>query len=96
MYNAGLLQAGPDGCCLVAADDVWYEPELDTFAGDSVAARNAVATLLGNLALLAPQGGRGLPIGHVVAYKASPELQLQFIRAMAAKCGEWGHAPVSD
>lgn len=100
MLDIGLLQAGPDGCCLVADDgdlleNSWSDPSLERFPGEE-AARKAVADLLGNLALGAPAGGRGLPVGHVVAYNASPELQLQFIRELQEKSKRWGYAAVVD
>lgn len=95
MYASGLLRAGVENCCLVATDGMWLDPMLERFAMED-ASRNAVAILMGNLALVAPAGGRGLPQGHVVAYKASPELQLQFTKSLRAKCQEWEYAQVSE
>ncbi|KAL4516009.1 hypothetical protein Ndes2437A_g06722 [Nannochloris sp. 'desiccata'] len=91
MYASGLLRAGPDDCCLVGNGDSWYDPALERFPQEE-AARKAVADLVGNLALSAKSGWRGMPQGHVVAYKASTDLQLQFAKAMNAKAGEWAYA----
>lgn len=88
----GLLQAGPEGCCLVADGNEWLDPLMLRFPGQAdQTARAAVQVLLGNLALLAPPGGRGMPCGHVVAYRASPELQLRFAAALHAKAAEWDY-----
>jgi UDP-3-O-[3-hydroxymyristoyl] N-acetylglucosamine deacetylase len=93
MYASGLLRAGPDDCCLVGNGDSWYDPALERFPQEE-AARKAVADLVGNLALAAKSGWRGMPQGHVVAYKASIDLQLQFAKALFAKSGEWAYSPV--
>jgi UDP-3-O-acyl-N-acetylglucosamine deacetylase len=96
LLAAGLLQAGPEMCCLVADGQDWVDPLLVTYPGQGdETARAAALQLLGNLALAAPPGGRGLPEGHVVAYRAGPELQLRFAAALAAKAGEWEYAPAA-
>lgn len=93
MYASGLLRAGPDDCCLVGNGDSWYDPQLERFPGDE-AARKAIADLVGNLSLAAEAGGRGVPQGHVVAYRASTELQLQFVKALQAKAQQWAYGEV--
>lgn len=95
MVDSGvLLQAGPDNVCLVADNDQWLDPMLERFSCEE-AARRAVAEVIGVLSLCAPAGGRGQPVGHIVAYKASLELQLKFVKALYAKSKEWGYEEVS-
>lgn len=38
----------------------------------------------GDLALLATDGGGGVPTGHTTAWKADHKLHLKFLRALAA------------
>ena len=51
------------------------------------AARHAVVDLLGDLSLLAAPGGRGIPAGHVVAYRPTHALQAAFVVAMQRAAG---------
>jgi UDP-3-O-[3-hydroxymyristoyl] N-acetylglucosamine deacetylase len=95
LLSEGMLRGGPDFCCLVADGDSWLDPSLERFPGED-AARSAANILLGNLSLLASPGGRGLPQGHVVAYRAGTELQLKFAKALAAHSKEWGMAEVKE
>lgn len=94
LFAKGLLRAGPDDCCLVGNGDAWCDPALERFPGDE-AARKGVADLLGILALGAQPGGRGLPQGHIVAYKPTSELQLKFVKELSAKRGSWSDVQVS-
>ncbi|KAL4433595.1 hypothetical protein ABPG75_000036 [Micractinium tetrahymenae] len=82
LVNEGLLQAGADRVCLVADQDDWMDPTLVRFEDDE-AARHAAIDLLGDLSLLAQPGGRGLPMGHVVAYQPTHALQAAFMQRMA-------------
>ncbi len=50
----------------------------------------------GNLSLLAEDGSGGLPLGHIVAYKASHDLQLKFTQALRDSCSEADYVPVPD
>ena len=77
LFADGMIQAGPDGCCVVAEGDGWYDPNLVRFPLDE-AARHAAQRLVGVLSLCAAPGGRGLPSGHIVSYDASPEMMIAF------------------
>ena len=83
IYADGLLQAGPDGCCVIAEGDGWYDPNLVRFPLDE-AARHAAQRLIGVLSLCATPGGRGLPSGHVVAFDATPEMMINFALKLKA------------
>jgi UDP-3-O-[3-hydroxymyristoyl] N-acetylglucosamine deacetylase len=77
LFADGLIQAGPDGCCLIAEGDSWYDPNLVRFPLDE-AARHAVQRLMGVLSLCAAPGHRGMPKGHIVAFDATPEMLIEF------------------
>lgn len=53
--------------------------------------RHAVMDIMGDLALLAPPGGSGMPMGHVVAFNADHALMMDFVVRVAEAIGE-GHA----
>ena len=83
LYADGLIQAGPDGCCVIAEGDGYYDPNLVRFPLDE-AARHAAQRLIGVLSLCATPGGRGLPSGHVVAFDATPEMMISFALKLKA------------
>ena len=83
LFADGLIQAGPDGCCVVAEGDSWYDPNLVRFPLDE-AARHAAQRLVGVLSMCAAPGGRGLPSGHVVSFDASPEMMIEFASKLRA------------
>ena len=43
--------------------------------------------LQGDLALMADKGHAGLPLGHVIAYKADHEMHIEFAKKLKASCG---------
>ena len=51
-------------------------------------ARHKILDLIGDLSLLAEPGMSGVPVGHVVAYKAGHKLHAKFIKALAAAAKE--------
>jgi hypothetical protein len=42
--------------------------------------------LIGDISLLAKGGNQGLPVGHIVAYKAGHEMHIKFAKALRAAC----------
>lgn len=42
--------------------------------------------LQGDLSLMADKGHAGLPLGHVIAYKADHEMHIEFARQLKASC----------
>ena len=42
----------------------------------------------GDLSLLSDGGRGGVPEGHIIAFQASKELHLRFLRAVRKVCGE--------
>ncbi|GAB4813684.1 hypothetical protein N2152v2_000730 [Parachlorella kessleri] len=81
LVSEGEIKGGPDFCALVADFYDWHDDSLLRFPADE-AARHALLDILGNLSLLARPGHRGLPVGHIVAFNASPALQLRFVREL--------------
>ncbi|KAL6770902.1 hypothetical protein ACKKBF_B33170 [Auxenochlorella protothecoides x Auxenochlorella symbiontica] len=83
LTQEGLLRGGADFVALVAQGQDWYDDSLLRFpVDDSEAARHAIQSLLGVLALAALPGSRALPLGHTVMYRAGLPLQLEFARAL--------------
>mmetsp|Transcript_28654 Transcript_28654/g.39574 ORF Transcript_28654/g.39574 Transcript_28654/m.39574 type:complete len:491 (+) Transcript_28654:92-1564(+) len=83
--TAGLIKGGSPTNALIANGADYYNPPL-RFENEAV--RHKMADLIGDLALLNTGGNGGLPIGHVVAYKAGHDLHVKFARALLAACKE--------
>jgi UDP-3-O-[3-hydroxymyristoyl] N-acetylglucosamine deacetylase len=83
LYKDGLIQAGPDGCCVIAEGDSWYDPNLVRFPLDE-AARNSAQRLMGVVSMCASPGRRGLPKGHIVAFDATPDMMIDFAAKLKA------------
>lgn len=43
--------------------------------------------LQGDLSLMADKGHAGIPLGHVIAYKADHEMHIEFAKKLKASCG---------
>jgi len=48
----------------------------------------------GDLSLIAEKGHAGLPMGHIIAYKADHEMHIEFAKQLKASCspGDWVNA----
>ena len=44
------------------------------------------SVLQGDMSLLADKGHAGLPMGHIIAYKADHELHVEFAKKLKASC----------
>jgi len=84
LYANGLIRAGPDGCCLIGGKTDWYDPALVRFASNE-AARTGIRDMMGVMAMCAIPGTRGLPVGHIVSYDASTDLQLHFAKEFVSR-----------
>lgn len=80
----GFVKGGTADCTVIAFGPRWYDTTKVRFFDDEPS-RHRMVDLVGDLALLATDGGSGLPTGHVMAFKADHKLQLRFVRAMADK-----------
>jgi len=84
LVKGGWLQGGPDYVCLAGdgeKGDRWWNAEIVRFAEDE-AARYEATVMLGMMSLLAEAGGRGMPEGHVVMYKADVGLMVEFVKEL--------------
>jgi len=95
MRDMGLLKAGSEGAVLIAFGDRWYDNNMVRFQ-EAEQARHEAVMLVGALALNAEPGEAGLPVGHVVSYKGTPELHAQFVRALRQSAGSGAWVPVMD
>lgn len=84
-YRAGHIRAGLEECVLVANGEEYWNAPLRV---SNEPARHKILDLIGDLSLLAEPGMSGVPVGHVVAYKASHKLHAKFIKALAAAAKE--------
>lgn len=48
----------------------------------------------GDMSLIAEKGHAGLPMGHIIAYKADHEMHIEFAKQLKASCspGDWVNA----
>ena len=79
-YRAGYIKSGLEDCALVANGEAYWNAPLRV---QNEPARHKMLDLIGDLSLLAEPGMSGVPIGHVVAYKAGHKLHTKFINALA-------------
>ena len=77
MLAANLIQGASARSALVAGPETWLNPDLVRFRMDEPA-RHKALDLLGDLSLLGARGRCGVPIAHIVAYRAGHELHRQF------------------
>jgi UDP-3-O-[3-hydroxymyristoyl] N-acetylglucosamine deacetylase/ATP-dependent RNA helicase DDX20 len=74
-FRAGYIKGGTEHCALIANGDTFWNPPMLL---PNEPARHKLLDLLGDLSLLAEPGHVGVPVGHVVAYKAGHELHAKF------------------
>ena len=79
-YRAGYIRGGLENCALVANGGQYWNAPLRL---NNEPARHKLVDLIGDLSLLAEPGMSGVPVGHVVAYKAGHKLHAKFVRAVA-------------
>ena len=80
-FRAGYIRGGTEHCALIANGDQFWNPPMLL---PHEPARHKLLDLIGDLSLLAEPGMAGVPVGHVVAYKAGHNLHAKFAKAVAA------------
>jgi UDP-3-O-[3-hydroxymyristoyl] N-acetylglucosamine deacetylase len=80
---AGLIKGGSPVNALIADRSMYQNGPLRYY---DEPVRHKMLDLIGDLALAAGDGNAGLPIGHVVAYKASHDLHVKFARKLLEAC----------
>lgn len=89
LLKRGFCKGGSYDCALVASERYYINgPERMR----DEPAHHKLLDLVGDLSLLAEGGNGGLPLGHVVSYKAGHTLHARFVRAMKEAMGEAGGA----
>mmetsp|Transcript_11759 Transcript_11759/g.22429 ORF Transcript_11759/g.22429 Transcript_11759/m.22429 type:complete len:463 (+) Transcript_11759:218-1606(+) len=88
--KAGLIRGGSPVNALIAGRADFENPPL-RYSNEPV--RHKMLDLIGDMALLASNGNAGLPIGHVVAFKAGHELHVKFARKVLEACSKDGPVP---
>eukprot|EP00798_Chlamydomonas_sp_ICE-L_P001914 gene1914-33327_t len=81
LRDYGFLKGGTEGTMLIAFGERWWDPAMLRYVDDEPV-RHSMVDLIGDLALNATNGNAGLPIGHIVAYKADNDLVLEFVRKL--------------
>ncbi|CAM8876479.1 unnamed protein product [Rhodiola kirilowii] len=81
MRSAGLIKGGSTENAIVCSSaDGWLNPPL-RFSDEPC--RHKVLDLIGDLSLFASHGSQGLPVAHIVAYKAGHALHAEFVRRLS-------------
>lgn len=80
MRNAGLIKGGSIKNALICSEKGWLNPPLH-FHNEPC--RHKVLDLIGDLSVLACPGNQGLPLAHIVAYKAGHKLHADFARKLS-------------
>ncbi|XP_057834241.2 probable UDP-3-O-acyl-N-acetylglucosamine deacetylase 1, mitochondrial isoform X5 [Cryptomeria japonica] len=80
LRTAGLIKGGSiDNALVCSITKGWVNPPL-RFSDEPC--RHKILDLVGDLSLCAQDGHQGLPIAHIIAFKASHELHTQFANAL--------------
>ena len=78
-FRAGYIRGGTEHCALIANGDQFWNPPMILPHEN---ARHKLLDLIGDLSLLAEPGMAGVPVGHIVAYKAGHQLHAKFARKL--------------
>ncbi|KAK4488985.1 hypothetical protein RD792_004776, partial [Penstemon davidsonii] len=81
MRSLGLIKGGSSETAIICGlNRGWLNPPLRF---DDEPCRHKVLDLIGDVSLLAKDGSQGLPIGHIIAYKAGHSLHAEFVRYLS-------------
>ncbi|KAJ3701043.1 hypothetical protein LUZ61_004748 [Rhynchospora tenuis] len=80
LLNAGLIKGGSSENAIVCSiKDGWLNPPL-RFHDEPC--RHKILDMIGDFSLLAESGNQGLPIAHILAYKAGHSLHTAFVHRL--------------
>ncbi|GAB2228631.1 hypothetical protein Droror1_Dr00022751 [Drosera rotundifolia] len=86
LQNAGLIKGGSvENAIICSASKGWLNPPLRF---DDEPCRHKVLDLIGDLSLFARGGSRGIPIAHIISYKAGHSLHADFVRCLSSSSAE--------
>ncbi|GMH15145.1 hypothetical protein Nepgr_016986 [Nepenthes gracilis] len=81
LHNAGLIKGGStENAVVCSASKGWLNPPLH-FPNEPC--RHKVLDLIGDLSMFARCGSQGVPVAHIVAYKAGHALHAEFVRCLS-------------
>uniref|UniRef100_A0A7N0VNG0 UDP-3-O-acyl-N-acetylglucosamine deacetylase n=1 Tax=Kalanchoe fedtschenkoi TaxID=63787 RepID=A0A7N0VNG0_KALFE len=81
MQKAGLIKGGSkENAIVCSSTEGWLNPPLH-FIDEPC--RHKALDLIGDLSLFAASGSQGLPVAHIVAYKAGHALHADFVRRLS-------------
>ncbi|XP_058108328.1 probable UDP-3-O-acyl-N-acetylglucosamine deacetylase 1, mitochondrial [Magnolia sinica] len=81
LRKAGLIQGGSmENATVCSAKSGWLNPPL-RFQDEPC--RHKVLDLIGDLSIFARNGSQGLPVAHIIAYKAGHSLHAEFVRRLS-------------
>ncbi|ONK75329.1 uncharacterized protein A4U43_C03F15710 [Asparagus officinalis] len=81
MRKAGLIQGGSlENAMVCSATTSWLNPPLHF---DDEPCRHKLLDLVGDFSLFAQNGNQGLPLAHIIAYKAGHSLHTEFVRHLS-------------
>eukprot|EP00897_Mesotaenium_endlicherianum_P003841 jgi/Mesen1/3485/ME000195S02629 len=90
----GLIKGGSlDNAHMCSMKTGWVNPPLRY---EDESCRHKMLDLIGDLALCARPGQSGVPLGHIIAYKASHGLHVKFGLALLEACEEQALSRESD
>nr|BAS01587.1 hypothetical protein [Lotharella vacuolata] len=79
--ESGYFKGGIDNCVNLCMFDQWHNNEQIRFY-DTECARHEILDLIGCLSLLSNNGNGGFPLGHIISYKPSLELNIRFVKLL--------------
>mmetsp|Transcript_12834 Transcript_12834/g.25087 ORF Transcript_12834/g.25087 Transcript_12834/m.25087 type:complete len:403 (+) Transcript_12834:1-1209(+) len=79
--DSGYFKAGIEDCVNLCMFDKWHNSDQIRFY-DTESARHEILDLIGCLSLLSNNGNGGIPLGHIIAYKPSLELNIRFVKLL--------------
>lgn len=82
--SRGLFKGHHNGIGLIGDMDSYINPPLKFYPDEC--ARHQLGDMIGDLSLMAPPGGSGLPVGHIMAYKADHALHIEFAKQLQERC----------
>mmetsp|Transcript_2817 Transcript_2817/g.5351 ORF Transcript_2817/g.5351 Transcript_2817/m.5351 type:complete len:217 (-) Transcript_2817:895-1545(-) len=79
--DSGYYKAGVEDCVNLCMFDKWYNNDQIRFY-DTESARHEILDLIGCLGLLSNNGNGGIPLGHIISYKPTLELNIRFVKIL--------------
>jgi UDP-3-O-[3-hydroxymyristoyl] N-acetylglucosamine deacetylase len=79
--DLGYYKAGIENCVNIAYGKDWYDDNQLRFINNECV-RHEILDLIGCLSLLNYEGNTGIPLGHIIAYKPTLKLMMNFVKLL--------------